>query len=227
MRTTIETGEYYWREVLLAGGSSILPVGAHDGVGRADLVVETPDLSRSLSRIAEHAGVCLETVLIAAHARVLIEWCGGVVAVLGLQAQDTQAVLPLRVSTAGRTWRDLLRTTDAAYSDLMHHHSYPVALLRSDLGLPGPTFSSVLRFATTQLEPPLDASLWIDVDPRCADRLHLNHSAQALDAPAVSRIGWDHLRVVAAMTIDLDAAHDAELPQIRLTRPRSAPVAVA
>lgn len=226
MRTGIETGEYYWRETLLAGGSTMLPVMTDGGSGRGDLTVETPDLPLAVYRISAAAGVSADAVLVAAHAKVLVGWSGGVVAVLGLRATDTRAVLPLRVSTAGRTWRDLLRAAEFAYGDLLQHHSFPIDLLRSELGTDGPEFSSVLRLGATAVEPAVDVPLCLDIDPSAPERMHLHHDNAVLDASAASHIGWDHLRALAAMSIDLDAAHDAELPEIRVTRPRSAPVSV-
>jgi hypothetical protein len=204
----------------------MLPVVADDDAGPGELTVETPDLPQTLYRLTAAAGVSADAVLIAAHAKVLVGWCGGVNAVLGLRATDTRAVLPLRVSTAGRTWRDLLRAAEFAYGDLMDHHTYPLDLLRSELGVVGPEFTSVLRLGAALAEPAVDQPLCIDVDPSAPERMRLRFDGAVLDESAAARIGWDHLRALAAMTIDLDAAHDAELPEIRLARPRSAPVSV-
>src|SRR3989449_7856904 len=71
--TTAERGREFWRGVLLAGGFSLLPRWTLDpvpGVGEHDTRI--PDeLVAALRRLADELSVPLNSVLLAAHAKVL------------------------------------------------------------------------------------------------------------------------------------------------------------
>jgi amino acid adenylation domain-containing protein len=203
-----DTGREHWRRVLVAGGAATIPRWARDpapGVGEHEETVPT-ELVAALRRLAVELDVRLGTVLLAAHAVVRAALSGEREVVTGYALPDA-TVLPCRLTTpAGGTWRELARATQRVEDDLLRHRGFPVADLRRELGLPGPSFETVLDLGSGVRELPDGVVLRVAVVPRGdALVLRLHHRTDALDADAAARIAGYHRSALAAMAADPDA----------------------
>lgn len=222
-----EADQEFWREVLLAGGSSELPSWSSD----PDLaVVETEvDLSEDLvSRLRELTGelaVSLSSVLLAGHARVLTALCGQPEVVVGYVARGATSPMPCRLDTSCRSWRELLAESFCMESAVLIHRALPIDQLRASLGVTGPVFDTVFDPTTSGHAPWTDRPdattsredawpghrrprLWIRVnDGESGLVLRLSCPGELWDTATLNRVGQYHLRALESLAIDVDADH--------------------
>ncbi|HEY9414395.1 MAG TPA: non-ribosomal peptide synthetase, partial [Pseudonocardia sp.] len=153
MSTQVDTGREFWRGVLVAGGSTTIPEWTLEPVpGLADHTDTVPaHLVSALRERSDEVGLPLRAVLLAAHAGVLAALSGERDVVTGYltegRADTGGAPLPCRLSTEADTWRALLVLTHRVESRLLEHRDFPVAALRAELSLVGP--SSQVEFGSS------------------------------------------------------------------------------
>jgi amino acid adenylation domain-containing protein len=215
-----EAGRKFWRDVLVAGGTTQVPRWTVDPVpGVAEHELRIPDeLAAASRRLADELAVPLSSVLLAAHAKVLAALSGEPEVVTGYVAAPGGRRLPCRLTTGSGTWRTLLVETHRASSALLAHRDFPVEELRDELGLTGPAFETV--FDPTGLEHtggersapgdglPGDTVLWLEARQRAGQvTLRLRRRTDVLDADCARRIADYHHSALALMTADPDAEH--------------------
>src|SRR6266516_3191516 len=117
--TPADRGREFWRGVLLAGGSTVLPrwtLNPVPGVHEHEATI--PDeLVAALRRLANELAVPLSTVLLTAHAKVLGALSGERDVSTGY-ATKSGSLLTCRLAIGARTWRELLLETARAESQL-------------------------------------------------------------------------------------------------------------
>ena len=212
-----ETGQEFWRAVLLAGGATAISRWTLDpAAGVADHVATLDDdLAAALRRLADGLELPLHSVALAAHAKVLAALSGEQDVVTGYAAGPGGRTLPCPLTTEARSWRSLLYATTRVESDLLRHGDFRVDELKRELGVAGPAFE-------TEFDPigSLDAGGKISTDlaedavlrvalatsgGRLA--LHLRYRTDALDAGSAERIAGYHLTALALMVADPGAEH--------------------
>ncbi len=228
-------GREFWRQVLAGGGVTTIArwtLQPRPGVARHELSLDRA-LVTAVRRLAEEHDLAPRTVLLAAHARVLAALSGEKDMACGYVAVPGGPALPLPLSTEYGSWSALLAATEDAEARLLEHHAYPVAALRAELDLAGPSFETVVdptlggpmpdpsSAATTVLgavsraEP--DATVVLGavggssaVPLRVsfgdgAERLVLDYRTDVLDAEAAARIAGYHRTALEQLTADLEA----------------------
>jgi amino acid adenylation domain-containing protein len=220
MKATTDTAREFWREVLLAGGSTGVPRWAREpvaGIARHEVAVPDDDAA-ALHRLADDLALPLSSVLLAAHARVLTALAGESEVVTGYVAGPDGRALPCRLATDAGSWRELLQAAGAAESALLAHAGFPVEDLRLELGVPA-QFETVFDPDVDLGDLTPDTVLGVSV-VRDGERLALQvrYRKDALDAAAAARIAGYHLTALRLLTADPDADHrrqsllsDAEL----------------
>lgn len=218
------TSEQYWRQVLLAGGSTRLPAWSHDAEpGVAEQQVDIPfALWRHLRRHSKASGIPMSAMWLAVHAKVLATLTGEADVCLGYAAGDCAAGLPLQIATGVPSWRDLVAEAERAECDLIAHRVYPLSALRAQLGVPGPSYDTV---AAPLIDPadaaPDDSSggqltddlpdgvaLAIAVEPRWAGAvLRLRYRTDAVSYGYANRIAGYHVTALGLLLGDPEAAH--------------------
>ena len=142
------------------------------GVGEREARI--PDgLAAALRRLAGEVPVPLSTVLLAAHAKVLGALAGEREVCTGY-ATNANAALPLRMTLAPRTWRELLRATartEPGPAESLFETEFE--LTSGDCGEPGA--GVVLRVAVVEHD---------------GLRLRLRYKKDALDADSAARISF-------------------------------------
>ncbi|MEU1599614.1 amino acid adenylation domain-containing protein [Streptomyces sp. NPDC005708] len=205
-------GLEYWREVLAAGGFTPVPRWAlHPvpGVGRYETHVPE-GIVTALCRLAGELAIPLDSLVLAAHAKVL--------AALSAEQQITTGyvtlggnLLPCRLTTAPASWRQLLHTTHQAMAELLTHQDVPASdidHLKRELGLIGPLFETVLDPTTIDGDLTGDTTLRVGIRPHDSRLvLRLRYRTDRLDADAAARIAGYHVRALALITADPDAEH--------------------
>src|SRR5213592_4604848 len=120
--TPADRGREFWRGVLLAGGSTVLPrwtLNPVPGVHEHEAAI--PDeLVAALRRLANELAVPLSSVLLTAHAKVLGALSGEREVCTGYAVED-RPPLPIRMTLGPRSWREALRDIARAESDLLSH----------------------------------------------------------------------------------------------------------
>jgi amino acid adenylation domain-containing protein len=167
--------------------------------GRAEHVETAPaDLVTRLRELAGELAVPLNSVLLAAHAKVLAALSGEPEVVTGYGAGDAGAALPCRLTTDPHSWRTLVLETHRLQSELLSGGA-----VITDL-----TFETV--FDPTGLGGDLtgDVVLAVGFSPR-ADHLvlRLQYRTDVLDADCAARIAGYHLTALALLAADPDAEH--------------------
>ena len=224
-----ETDQEFWREVLLAGGSSELPAWCGDP---SATVTETEvELSEALvTRLRALTGelaVSLSSVLLAGHARVLAALCGQRDVVIGYAARGAAVPMPCRLDTSCTTWRELLAESFCVESAMLIHRAFPVERLRESLGVTGPVFDTVFdptsgHEAPWTVEPTRPPAHYGNPEPtpeprlwvRVAEGAHglvlrLTCRGELWDTAALTRVGGYHLRALESLAADLDSAHSS------------------
>jgi amino acid adenylation domain-containing protein len=141
----------FWRAATAGAPLAALPARAGNALPADEagaFWVEVPaGVAEGLCRTAEHAGVPLKTVLLAAHLRVvaLLSGCDDVVSGYVTngrpEREDGERVLglflntvPLRVRVRGGTWGGLLRRAWEAEQAVVPHRRYPLSAIVAAAG---------------------------------------------------------------------------------------------
>ncbi|WP_214366811.1 non-ribosomal peptide synthetase [Pseudonocardia sp. H11422] len=204
-----EAGREFWRDVLVAGGSTAIPRWTLDPVtGVAEHEAEIPDdLATTLRRLADELTVPLRSMLLAAHAKVLAALSGEHEVVTGYVAPEGGRPLPCRLTAEPGSWRALLLATHRVESALRSHADFPVDELRRELGLTGPSFETVFD-PTGDGDLPDDTVLWVGISHQGGRLvLRLRYQTDVLDADSAARIAGYHLTALALIAADRDAGH--------------------
>lgn len=202
----------FWRGVLEAGGSTVVPRWTLDPVpGEAEVRVALPaGLAAGVRRVATLAGVPNSSVLLAAHAKVLAALAGETEVTTGLLLPDGPP-LPCAVSTAPESWCDLLREAHRAEAEVRAHRDFPLEDLRRDLGATGPLSEAVLD--PTGAPGPLPAGTVLAVGqsgPPSGPALWVRYRTDVLDAASAERIAGYHLTALALAAADPQGAHQQQ-----------------
>jgi amino acid adenylation domain-containing protein len=200
----------FWGTVLGTGGCTAIPrwtLQPTPGIAEHEAPIPTRDVA-ALRRVLGGSKLPLRSLLLAAHAAVLAALAGEREVVAGYLAGPRRAPLPCRLTTEPTSWRELVRTTHRAESQLLSHADFPVDDLRRELGIPGPSFDTV--FDPTGESGDLGDRTALEVgvrerDGRCA--LRLRYRTAVLDAAAAARIAGYHLAALALIAADPDAEH--------------------
>ena len=186
----------WWKDVLAAGGSTVVPRWTRDprpGVAEHEMPIP-------YGSALEHAfAVPLRTVLLAAHAVVLAALTGEPEVVAGHATGPGRPPLPCRLTMQTGTWRELVRATHRAESELLAHADHPVEELRRELGVTGPTFETVVGGG--------DDAVPLRIDLADGPALRLRYRTDVLDAEGAARIAGYHLAAFALMAADPDGPH--------------------
>src|SRR3989475_4194555 len=207
--TPADRGREFWRGVLLAGGSTVLPrwtLSPVAGVGEHEASI-SDELVTALRRLANELAVPLSSVLLTAHAKVLGALSGEREVCTGYAVEGRSPLL-CRMTTEPHSWRAMLLETHRAESELLSHKDSPVDDLRRELGLIKPLFETV--FALTPgdgAELSEEIVLRIGFVEHDGLVLRLRYRTDVLDAGCAARIAGYHLTALALIAADPDAEH--------------------
>ncbi|MGY1987508.1 amino acid adenylation domain-containing protein [Blastococcus sp. SYSU DS0669] len=207
-RTPQDAAGRYWRDVLLAGGTTSLPRWATPtsaGVTDVDLEVDGPTTAR-LRELATELAVPLSTLVLAAHARVLAALSGEAQVVTSYVTAPGARPLPCLLPAAAPSWRALVAEVSARELALRAAAGHPVDDLRAELGTPGPISEAEFDPAGRPGPPSPGAVIRLELEAG-DDRLllRLRHRTEVLDASAAHRIAGYHRAALTALTVDPDA----------------------
>ena len=208
-----ESGDAFWRDVLLAGGFTSLPRWTLEPMpGVRDHEAGVPDeLAAELRRLADELSVPLSSLMLASHARVLSALSGEPEVTTGYAATRDAEPLPCRLTTAPPSWRAVVLDAHRAEQQLMSHRSFPVSELRRELGVTGPSFEAVLEpNADGGSELPAATALWVGLVRRGGLAIRLRYRTDVLDPDCAARIAGYHLTALAQMAADPDADHERQ-----------------
>ncbi|MCO1657715.1 non-ribosomal peptide synthetase [Pseudonocardia humida] len=205
-KTTVD--REFWRDVLRAGGATALPrwtstptagAAAHEAAVPADVVA-------GLHRLADELDVPVGALLVAAHAKVLTALAGETEVVTGYPAAAGGPALPCGLTTAPGTWRELVREVAGVVARLRVHAGVDVDELRRELGVPGPSFETVVDPTGTDTALTGGVVLVLGAAPGL-DRLRVRYRTDVLDADAAARIAGYHVRALELIAADPAAEH--------------------
>ncbi|MGW1902375.1 non-ribosomal peptide synthetase [Streptomyces hirsutus] len=217
MATRVADQEF-WRGVLVAGGSATIPrwtLRPMTGVDEHEATI-SDDIMNALRRLAKDLTMPLDSVMLAAHAKVLSALSGEHEVTTGYVAEEGGQPLPCRLTTAPTSWRALLVDTHRVASELLSHKDFPVDELRRELDLTEPSVETVLdpnpAFGpcSTDVADGLagDTVLWMAFsEPKGRPTLRLRYRTDVLDADYATRITGYHLTALALIAADPDAEH--------------------
>src|SRR6266581_4772359 len=207
--TPADRGREFWRGVLLAGGSTVLPrwtLNPVPGVHEHEATI--PDeLVAALRRLANELAVPLSSVLLTAHAKVLGALSGEREVCTGYAVEGRSPLL-CRMTTEPHSWRAMLLETNRAESELLSHKDFPVDDLRRELGLIKPLFETVFALtAGDGVELAEETVLRVGFVEHDGLVLRLRYKTYVLDADSAARIAGYHVTALAFIAGDPDAEH--------------------
>src|SRR6266704_124408 len=207
--TPADRGREFWRGVLLAGGSTVLPrwtLNPVPGVHEHEATI--PDeLVAALRRLANELAVPLSSVLLTAHAKVLGALSGEREVCTGYAVEGRSPLL-CRMTTEPHSWRAMLLETNRAESELLSHKDFPVDDLRRELGLIKPLFETVFALtAGDGVELAEETVLRVGFVEHDGLVLRLRYKTDVLDADCAARIAGYHVTALALIAADPDAEH--------------------
>lgn len=210
MGKQVQADREFWRTVLLAGGFTAVPRWTLDpvtGVGEHEAAIPD-DVVAALGRLAKDLAVPLDSVLLAAHAKVLAALSGEREVATGYVTVEGGRPLPCRLTTDPGPWRTLLLDAHRAVSDLLLHKDFPVDELRRELGLAEPPIETVFDPHGSGGEIAGNTVLWVGFSQRDGRLvLRLRYRTEALDTDCAVRIAGYHLTALALVAADPDAEH--------------------
>ncbi|MFC3531266.1 amino acid adenylation domain-containing protein [Vogesella facilis] len=215
---TAGNGKAFWQSVMLDSGFTAIPRWTLDTTADIDEyeIAIPAELMTAVHQLATALSLPLSVALLSAHAKVLGALSGEQEVTIGY-AQGGSSPLPLPLSLAARTWRELLQYTAQAEATLLEYQNFPVAELQRELGLTAPLFEAELAidsegnrglaastvlavgFAQSPHTPPPDGYV-----------LQLRYRTDVLDDACAARIAGYHLTALALMTAAPDAAHASQ-----------------
>ncbi|UXY23934.1 amino acid adenylation domain-containing protein [Streptomyces cynarae] len=208
--------EEFWRSVLTRGGFTTVPrwtLTPVPGVAQHEVQIP-PDVMAAARRLADDMAVPLNSVLLAAHAKVLAALSGERDVTTGYIAEPDTGPLPCRLTTHHPHWRALVREARRAETGLLAHKQAAVEDLERELQLPGRlSEASFAAFpadreaaaATAVAFRELPAGTVWQVMSTWSDSGHtlrLRYRRDAVDAPCAARIVGYHLTALALMAAD-------------------------
>ncbi|MET9661942.1 amino acid adenylation domain-containing protein [Streptomyces sp. NPDC006510] len=200
----------FWRDVLVAGGFTEIPrwtLNPVKGVGEHEAPIPD-DVVAALGRLAKDLAVPLDSVLLAAHAKVIAALSGDHEVATGYVTAEGGRPLPCRLTTEPDSWRTLLLDAHRVASDLLSHKDFPVDELRCELGLAEPSFEAVLDPHGMGGDVAGNTVLWVGFSQRGGHLvLRLRYRTDALDEDCAVRIAGYHLTALALIAADPDAEH--------------------
>ncbi|MEU3979409.1 amino acid adenylation domain-containing protein [Streptomyces sp. NPDC026672] len=213
MGVRVEADREFWGRVLATGGFTAVPRWTEEPVpGVAEYEAAVPDdVLRAVRALARELGLPLSAALLAAHAKVLAALSGEQDVVTGYEAGGKGDPLPCPLTVAPGTWRSLVTAVGRVEAGLLAHRDAPLAELRRELGVTGPSYEVVFDPADTAGGLADDAVLgvgWSEKGGRPAIRVR--HRRQALDSGYAARVGGYHLAALRLMAADADAEHTAQ-----------------
>lgn len=217
MATRVADREF-WREVLVTGGSTTIPRWTLRPTAGADEheAVIPDDVMNALRRLAKDLMMPLDSVMLAAHAKVLAALSGEHDVTTGCVVEEGGRPLPCRLTTAPTSWRALLLDTHRVASELLSHKDFPVDELRRELGLTEPPIETVIH--PNPAFGPCPAGVADDLaedtvlrvafsEHKGRPTLRLRYRTDVVDADYAARIAGYHLTALALLAADPDAEH--------------------
>jgi amino acid adenylation domain-containing protein len=212
MKTQREQSSQYWLNALSTGGSTTIPRWTLKPISA---VLEHEEkvsdaLASALRALSDGGSMPIETVVLAAHAKVLAAMTGEANVTTGYLTSTSVEPLTCRLAVEPGSWRSLLSETHRRETELLSHAGFPVIDLERQLGLKERSFETV--FDPTGSTGPLDESTVLSMGvSRDGDALALrmHYRSDALDADCARRIAGYHVTALALMAHDPDAEHSA------------------
>ncbi|MGI5400695.1 non-ribosomal peptide synthetase [Streptomyces sp. CA-135486] len=210
MGVHVDADREFWRGVLVAGGFTAIPRWTLNPVmGVAEHEATIPDdVVGALCRLAQDLSVPLDSVLLAAHAKVLAALSGEPEVATGYVAVAGGQPLPCRLTTEPDSWRTLLLNTHQVASELLSHKDFPVDDLSRELGLTEPSLETAFDPTGVGGDLAEGTALWVGFS-QLAGRLvlRLRYRTDVLDADRAAKIAGYHLTALALIAADPDAEH--------------------
>ncbi len=203
-RKRAEDARAYWRGVLTAGGRTEVPRWTPaPAAGTGEVEVALPDGFLAAVRAL---ALPLDSVLLAAHARVLAVLTGEREVTTGWVAVAGGRPLPCRLNTAHGPWHELLRHARQVTADVRAYADFPVDDLREELGLTGPPFETVLDATGSDGALEGDTVLRVGIR-RQGDRigLRVRHRTDVLGGEAAARVAGYHVTALTSLALDPEA----------------------
>ncbi|WP_030607338.1 non-ribosomal peptide synthetase [Streptomyces sclerotialus] len=205
-----ETGRDFWRGALVGGGVTALPRWTRQPVpGVAEQVASVPaEVVTALRRLAEELAVPFDSLLLAAHAKVLAALAGEREVVTGLVTVRGGRPLPCPLTTDAGTWRAVVEETDRVAASVLTHREFPVEELRQELDVAGPEHETVWDPTGGDGEPSGNTVLWAGIEARDEELvLRLRYRTEAMDEECAARVAGYHRRALALLAAGPDAEH--------------------
>jgi amino acid adenylation domain-containing protein len=210
MQHSADVDAAFWRDALLAGGITAIPRWTLDPVTgvEAHEAAIPDDLVARLHRLSDDLELPLNSVLLAAHAKVLSALSGEYEVATGYVADRGAAPLLCRMSTEFDSWRSLLLDVHRVESELLSHKNFRVDDLRIQLGHSEPSFETV--FDPTGGEESLaeDTVAQVGISQVGGQIvLRLRYRTDVIDADYAARVVGYHLTALTLLATDPEAGH--------------------
>ncbi|MFJ6749525.1 amino acid adenylation domain-containing protein [Streptomyces sp. NPDC091266] len=209
MTTPTTADEEFWSDQLTAGEFTAVPRWTRTPrPGTAEHETAAPDhLMTQLGHLANETGVTLNSVLLAAHAKVLSTLSGDREVATHYTGAVNGSPLPCRLTTAATSWRTLLVDTHQAESRLLAHAERAADDVGERQGVPCSPPEFV--FDPTGCGRTVEGTvLRVAVARRDGHHvLRLRYRTDVLDGDCAARIAGYHLTALALIVADPDAAH--------------------
>ncbi|WP_338672950.1 amino acid adenylation domain-containing protein [Streptomyces sp. SCSIO 30461] len=203
----------FWRGVLGPGGFAAVPRWTSDpvpGVGERESLI--PDEAASaLPGLAAQLRVPVESVLLAAHAKVLSALCGEDDVLAGNVVAAGGPAAPCRLDLTASSWRELVLGADRAARDVQARLGFPWRELGGELGFSGAPFEVVFDPYGGEAAPDEHSVLCVAAVRRGGRwAIRVRYRTDVLDDEAGERIAGYHVTALGLLCADIDAGHTGE-----------------
>ncbi|MFF9481593.1 amino acid adenylation domain-containing protein [Streptomyces sp. NPDC014733] len=200
----------YWRTVLTDAGHTAVPRWAPTpvpGIATHELALPAELMDR-LDRWGGEHGVPRESILLAAHTRVLAALSGERQVTTGCTTAATGPALPCRLAATPVTWRELAQEAARVLTDLAAHRHCEIPRLAAELGLDTVPFEAEIDPYGHGGDPLGTSVLRLSVTRHgVGARLRTRHRTDALDAESAARIAGYHRTALTHFAADPEAPY--------------------
>jgi amino acid adenylation domain-containing protein len=213
MEKRTQASRNFWYHVLAAGGFTAIPrwtLTAGPGVASCSMTLPG-NLVAALRRLTDELEMPLDSVLLAAHARVLAALSGEYEVTTGYIATDGGPPLPCRLTIEAASWRTLLQDIHRVKIELLSHKDFPVDALRRELGLSKLPFEIILDPTGNGGDLAEAIVLKVELLQHSDDLvLRLRYRNDVLDEGCAARIAGYHLTALSLIAADPDGKHEQQ-----------------
>ncbi|MGI9422299.1 MAG: amino acid adenylation domain-containing protein [Hyphomicrobiaceae bacterium] len=206
MTEMVSLGREYWANAIGAGEATTIPRWTQNpvkGIAAIETMV-SDELATALRDYSQAVAIPVQTLFLAAHARVLAALSGELEVTAAYLVDESTRPLPCRLNVEHGSWQTFVMDVDRRERELLSHSEYYL----HNFGKCDAAFETVFAAGGEMRELDANAVLSLAISEQQENlRLHIQYRTEAFDAESANRIAGYHLTALKQMVAEPNADH--------------------